>query len=381
MSQHCQAPLTGLTPSAHAARSARREPRLLYCSVRTVSKPREFVMVVRALLTNFCVSDTFVAHRRVRNGRPRQRRGFTLIELLVVIAIIAILIGLLLPAIQKVRDSAQRMSCQTHLQQIGIGATSFYDRYQHYPGVAMPNHYNDELNQPVFFGQLVPTREFAGNQSFFHVILPYLEQGTVAVIWPPPSDKAIKFYQCPAAGATFGVDYAVSVGQAIAADCPLQSETQSPCNVEQYNIFTLHDGFGGVRQASPEQDQGPSLDDLRKPGDIGDGLSNTFMICEKGGRLRDGGLHAGPYWGKTWPVGGRPSLPGYRDTYQGLATRRLITKPNQTAEFRMGSAHSGGANFLFCDGSVHFVTNEIKLSVLRALSTIVEGEAVSGNDW
>ena len=142
------------------------------------------------------------------------------------------------------------MQCQANLSQVGKAVQDYHDRYSHYPGVTIPNFYSDEFEQPVFYRRLPPEKGFAGNQNLFHVLLPYLEQGNIAQMWPPPSNKAIKLYQCPAAGATFGTDYAVVVGQAISANCPLEGTPQGPCDPEQQDFFTLHDGFGGVRAAS-----------------------------------------------------------------------------------------------------------------------------------
>src|SRR5437773_11579383 len=84
------------------------------------------------------------------------RRGFTLIELLVVIAIIAVLIGLLVPAVQKVREAAARAECTNNLKQIGLGWHNFHDTYRKFPSVAT-----------------------SGGRSIFRVLLPYIEQGAL----------------------------------------------------------------------------------------------------------------------------------------------------------------------------------------------------------
>src|SRR5207249_4755836 len=116
-------------------------------------------------------------------SRTTPRRGFTLIELLVVIAIIAVLIGLLLPAVQKVREAANRIKCANNLKQLGLAAHHYHDVNQHLPpGI----------------GYYPPARGEFGTY-FFH-LLPYLEQDNLyrsalgSVPFPPPDGPTTVFY-------------------------------------------------------------------------------------------------------------------------------------------------------------------------------------------
>src|SRR5689334_17215175 len=121
---------------------------------------------------------------RPRNARPS---GFTLIELLVVIAIIAILIGLLLPAVQKVREAAARMSCQNNLKQLGLGLHNYQATTGYFPPGALRSPASGAVG-PFFLKFGVTTNNVRHSWSVF--VLPYIEQDNVYKLYSINADWA-----------------------------------------------------------------------------------------------------------------------------------------------------------------------------------------------
>ncbi|HMP03816.1 MAG TPA: DUF1559 domain-containing protein [Gemmatales bacterium] len=326
-----------------------------------------------------------------------RRRGFTLIELLVVIAIIAILMALLLPAVQKVRAAADRMKCASNMRQLVT---------------ACHNYHNDYNKLPVGGWQQNPPAgpfPFAFNgYTLFMQILPYVEADAIhrrmnfAQPWTIPATGAtaaiIKVFVCPS-------DLLEEPSFSIVYDA-----TGSPANAS-YGLYSAcsYVGSGGTFTYYPNDmpaagpngiffltgpravpSANPPLDPITIT-DIFDGTSNTIMFSERfhadpffdANPRRDTALYKWSAWG--WVAGfkmsghvlGSSSLPINHKHPSGCTT--FLCKDQRIAGF--GSGHPLGVNVSFADGSTRFITNNIPLATLQALTTRYGGEMIVDSDF
>jgi len=345
----------------------------------------------------------------------QRRLAFTLIELLVVIAIIGVLIGLLLPAVQKVREAANRMACSNNLKQIGLALHNYADT-----NGAMPPYGFDFTANPRAANPLGNQTQGSSLQS---LILPFIEQGNVSAMgffqdsiidpinwpsnWATPfgapgnavGSTTIKTYLCPSAPRnpvnyekyfvsqglpdlgqfiTGATDYAVIIGfdeffrTQCAGSVSPQSDQSGGGNVGALGVKGKLPPGGG--QMSP----GPV-----RITDLIDGTSNTLLMSEDSGRTQ-------PYV-KNQPYNGAP-LNGY-DLNGGWPdyNTRIEVKPYDVNNLGTGAEggcciincnnhqniyafHAGGANSLRGDGSVQFLQANITPAILGALITRAGGE-------
>jgi len=312
------------------------------------------------------------------------RKGFTLIELLVVIAIIAVLVGLLVPAVQKVREAANRMSCSKNLKQLGLAMHNYEGANGCFPQGR--NGYPKVVSAPA---RLLA---FVEQENLQKLIDP---EGTLAMGTQNElaGRNRVKIFVCPSdprggqipGSVYYGINYVVNNGTGVTMD--------EAGAINGY--LKIPDGNGVFAQIPA------------RIGDILDGTSNTAAFTESlmGTGVAISGIPTDPMTLQTVVLevpGGNDPTPSacqggsgvwnskrgeqWINGHYGNTLYNHYYPPNSSARWDCGngshnkgltaarSAHSGGVNLLACDGSVRFVSNGIQLASWRALGTRAGGE-------
>jgi prepilin-type N-terminal cleavage/methylation domain-containing protein/prepilin-type processing-associated H-X9-DG protein len=350
--------------------------------------------------------------------RRASRPAFTLIELLVVIAIIAVLIGLLLPAVQKVREAANRMKCTNNLKQIGLALHNYHDANSKFP----PGYVDGNMNP-----NLTPDHDVGPGWGWAAFLLPYVEQdnlynqinftkginvGTNAAL----SQMALTLYQCPSDGNQQAVNL-YNWSTYGSNNSPIYMTVAHGNYVGCNGWLECFNGAGGGSQAG----SGGGTDGLAGGlgtaarglfyrnsqttiASVSDGLSNTIIVGERSGNHSPSTWVGAapqamcPAWMATAPFTAPNTAPAsapvgpngsaYDNADYGealvLAHGNQTHLPSADVPFFdpdvFYSMHAGkGANFLFGDGSVHFLTSSISPTTYQYLCTIAGGEVA--NDW
>lgn len=299
------------------------------------------------------------------NLRHDNRRAFTLIELLVVIAIIAILVGLLVPAVQKVREAANRLSCNNNLKQIGLAMHGHHDQRG-----ALPAGYTDLqtiVSNPTDRGPgfgwataLLPQLEQEPLYRQFNFALPVSNAANANA-----RSTVLKMFQCPSdnhnqAFTTTGV--AVTMG---------------PSN---------YVGMYGGAEISDDPGRGDGVlyrNSRTRMADILDGVSNTVIIGERSSNLLkcvwagiDPAMTAVHPADPTEVEPSQPLILGHTGIFDPFDPPHTPNSPHAHVD-DFWSRHPGGANFLLGDGSVRQINNTISPKAWVALGTRAGGEVVS----
>jgi prepilin-type N-terminal cleavage/methylation domain-containing protein len=290
-----------------------------------------------------------------RHRESSTRLAFTLIELLVVIAIIAILIGLLLPAVQKVREAGARMECSNNLKQIGLAFHNFHDTFGYFPSGG-----TGWWNPPTYLSPGQPATGAQQQGGWGFQILPFIEQGNV---WKGGGGTTIAQCQINAISAVIPIMYCP------ARRLPVQlhptGSWYGPAGTfghgtMDYAASNLNN-TGVVRYG-----YGP----LVTMNSITDGTSNTLMVGEK--RLN---IH---YLNQYQSDDNE----GYTDGWDHDAERYTNHPPlpdynannGGDGQQRFGGSHTGGFMAVLCDGHVRMINYSISQTTFDHLGTINDGQ-------
>lgn len=295
---------------------------------------------------------------------PSQRRnGFTLIELLVVIAIIAVLIGLLLPAVQQARDAARRTQCRDHLKQMGLALHNYHDAHGTLPPgyVYRPdNSYSPAANGSGF--------------SWGAMVLPFLEQAPLygqfnfsvavfAAVNETPREVRLPVFLCP--NDSVSHERMIEMGP----------------TPERYAMGSFVANFGPP-DLDDDQEQRLGMfsrNSRTRFADVTDGLSNTLMCGEReNGPFRRAGSHGVHFeYETTWCCAVR-QWDEPEDDHGHMVLFQTGNVPNdpRSDDRDVSAPHVGYANFLMGDGSVRGLSENMDFRLYQSLSTRAGGEAL-----
>ncbi len=333
---------------------------------------------------------------RVRS-RQGMRRAFSLIELLVVIAIIAVLIGLLLPAVQKVREAANRMACQNNLKQIGLALHTYHDSHHSFPKGAINSSRPQTAPRLTFMLFLYPHLEqeadfkrfdfkaFPATDDGFGGFIPYCASSNSLPLGAPTS-IVVRSLPCPSDGK--GGETSTHYW-----DSRLRTGRTGTFNHSNYLGFFGDRNLGAFSAENPPPNKRAvfGINYGARLGDIRDGTSNTMVVSEYLTGLPEAeaaddfrGLHwwdlAGlsQLYTQSAPNSSSPDLFFPSDFCYNRPELNLpcAGAPNDQTTAAARSRHPGGVHVLLADGAVRWVEQKINLHVWQGMGSIASGEVV-----
>lgn len=357
--------------------------------------------------------------------RKTKQGGFTLVELLVVIAIIGILIGMLLPAVQQVREAARRTECLNNLRQMGLGAINFESSRMHFPTSGSAKA-GDWWRPPVKIGpeRFADGTEWSSEASnWLFQILPQIEQGNLASVRGPlgyndvnvdvnfmPAERHIPAAICPSRGErifTHGFRLFALTDFAGAAGWP-SGPNARPSDTDSDRKFQLLDWHCGVIRPAGELQGNKGVFKNPKLGfeKLIDGSSNTILLAEKSVNAVNYNptVGANPAWMHRGVLGGQ-FCPGYGTNMRRIgplnpdsstdtiivawgATQERAGGDDQLSprgwpvdENSWGSAHPGSVNAVLCDGSTHSLSMDTDHQTIDDLGQYNDGHVVNHENF
>jgi prepilin-type N-terminal cleavage/methylation domain-containing protein len=332
----------------------------------------------------------------------KKKQGFTLVELLVVIAIIAMLVTLLLPAVQSAREAARRMQCVNNLKQMGIAVANHESAMGTLPG-------GGDTPWPAIQDYVDAAGNLFGAEkngfSWAFQILPFMEEGAVqgisrdlaagqaaATVQARLDGAVIPMYHCPTRrepkrqGNRVLMDYASATPQ---GGILRNGTTWVPYNVDdensywQGNIWAVPDDkryFGLIVRANYDKVRKVTLGCTKPvtPGKVEDGMSKTVLIGEK--RMNPDAYATGEWYDdRGWTDGWDPDVVRSTNHEIGIDIVTAKIRDNRNFGFHFGSAHLSGMNAVYGDGSVHTIDYSIDRAVWNSIGDRRDGSALANS--
>lgn len=319
------------------------------------------------------------------------QRGFSLIEILVVIAIIAVLIGLLLSAIQRAREAANRAKCQNHLKQLALAAHSYHDSHNRFPAGAA-------ASPPTPDPQGVGPWTEAPYSTWVAPLMPHYEQQSLYSVWSTNQDAPGWGSNTGGRAAPNAAVISILVCPSDALNNPAQFEVVPPGPIAPLGVYVGLSSYGanwGTQELPaspiPYDKNGIFHQNSRvRLTDITDGTTNTILFGERSNfeplwkhiatadiQYASGWIF-GPYMMRQPLEQINYRLPSSVATNPPPASARQHWQNLRLNSY--GSRHPGGCNVALADGSIRFVRDTLPLITLMNLSTRANGDSVVWDD-